>query len=372
MAPDHHVALEPVFLAGLAANDDEPEPVDDEACCADNDQRDSEGHDNAQVQGADAGDHQKVGSGALDALDRAAVYVLVGAGLVQQGVDDQACDQGQAELRDGDLVVEGVQGEACKPLGSGIAGPAGGHNDAQMKAQVVQADACHGALGAGLLLFRGNQAGTHLNGQLLGVLNVVAVALTGAPVDDDHARDDAAHDTDGSAGVAQVGHVLDAHFFQSSADSGSGAVAAVEAGSHHEAEGLIQSGIELGEDADGQQHTNGVLQHGDAGDVEEHAHHLGAGHGALGGLVADGGSSEDHDDQHAGVSTEGRGQGKDAESLNGALGAEQQGQEACDNGRGDQNFLEQLDFCAQELADQQQSAHDGHVYHDLPDGGFHC
>ena len=35
-------------------------------------------------------------------------------------------------------------------------------------------------------------------------------------------------------------------------------------------------------------------------------------------------------------------------------------------------LMEQLDFCAQKLADQQQSAHDGYVYHDLPDGGFHC
>ena len=66
----------------------------------------------------------------------------------------------------------------------------------------------------------------------------------------------------GGAGVAQIRHVRHAQLTQSGAYRRSGAMAAVEASSHHQTKVLVQSGIEFDQQHQCDQHAYGVLQYG--------------------------------------------------------------------------------------------------------------
>ena len=74
---------------------------------------------------------------------------------------------------------------------------------------------------------------------------------------------------------------------------------AVKAGRHHKPKAFMQGRVQLCQEGDGYQHAHRILQDGDAGDVEKHAHDFRSGHGALLGPVPDRRRGKDHDNQDA-------------------------------------------------------------------------
>ena len=349
-AEDENGALKPEVVEQLASDNKDKAEGGERAQHTQQEDGAGKFHNHGDGDGGYAEAHQVVGDHAADTALHVLVYAVTEGGMVDNRLDNNAKDHGQAH--DGQLNVGQI---LLVPVIEFVAGQSGNERQGQVPGQRVHRHRVDGLFAHGGTLAGGNDAGAAILRQRLGLVHQTGSAFAGRVVDAGDSNKQAGEQAHGGKGLAQNYAVLTAQqVVQRGADGGGVAVSAAVARGHEK--GNLREYI--GEDGHDQRsaHQQG---HAEAQKLRAHIDTEGVAYmgkyllqaGLL--LFAQKQAAEQDTHQHVGVGSNLSAPGDDIQEL----GSQQQSHDAGqDRGRNIEH-LQELDMGAQELGDDQQEGH---------------
>lgn len=338
--------------------EDDDEPGQDEE-----QQRHGIFHDDGDLDGGNAEEHQVIRRRSGQAVDDLRIDIFFHAGLPEDQVQDEGKDEGKQIGRKLDMEA------SLDELVQHHADAGSSQQDGQMEGNGIEDHGRNGFLADGIAVPFLDQTGLQVAGNVGKALDVLGPPLLRGQVDEEQSAEDTRQDADGGTGHGDVHAVFEAQFLKDRAHGCCRPVTAGEAGCQAEAEAVADLREQLRNDEDGEQGSQAELDGlGEdlIGEIGTHAVKLGFEVALADGKPVHPHGSKDDDDQDPRIGSDGFGKGQDI----GTLFAQCQGNEAGDHARRDKEFLYNPHLGPDQLTHQDQQRSDGKVHQNISNAHF--